>query len=172
MRNKICKIEPYLHYVMMIKNQNILVNLMIFLIQLKSFMKSYVKKKQTSKTVIAELFSKISYKKEVSNKEFLHCEVNIFLETVTKSVNSQTNIKSSDSDSLTARFHKQLSGELSSVLKCLLIISYPIMFTFINPAKILAPWVLALEQDSYLSYIKNGDKEGIGNYRPISLLVR
>ena len=28
------------------------------------------------------------------------------------------------------------------------------MFKFINPGKTLAPWVLALEQESYLSYIK------------------
>ena len=28
------------------------------------------------------------------------------------------------------------------------------MYTFINPGKTLAPWVLARKQESYLSYIK------------------
>ena len=33
------------------------------------------------------------------------------------------------------------------------------MLTFINPGKTLAPWVIALEQESYLPYTKNGDKK-------------
>ena len=32
--------------------------------------------------------------------------------------------------------------------------SYTIMITFINPGKTLVPWVLAIEQESYLSYIR------------------
>ena len=32
--------------------------------------------------------------------------------------------------------------------------SYPIIITFINPEKTLGPWVLALEQESYLPCIK------------------
>ena len=67
-------------------------------------MKSFIKKKQTSKTAIAELFSKISNTTKISNKQFHHCEGNIFLEEVTKSINSQTNIKSSGNDKLTAKF--------------------------------------------------------------------
>ena len=50
------------------------------------------------KTAIAELFSKVS---------------NIFLENVTKSIDFQTNFKSSGNDSLTAKFYKHLSNELS-----------------------------------------------------------
>ena len=63
----------------MVKNQNILATLMIFLSQLKTLIKSFIQKRQTSKTDIAELFSKISNKKKVSNKQFHHCEANIFL---------------------------------------------------------------------------------------------
>ena len=81
----------------MIKNQIILVTL---------------QKRQTSKTAIEELFSEISGKKEISNKQFHHCEAKIFLEKFTKSINSQTNTKSSGNDSLTTKFYKQLSNEL------------------------------------------------------------
>ena len=38
--------------------------------------------------------SKIFNTKKISNKQFDHCRTNIFLEKVTKSINSQTNIKS------------------------------------------------------------------------------
>ena len=96
--------EEYLNYILMLKIQNILATLMIFLSQLETLMKSFIQKRQTSKTAIAELFSKISNKKKISNKQFHHCEANIFLEKVTKSINSQTNMKSSGNDSLTANF--------------------------------------------------------------------
>ena len=61
-----------------------------------------------SKTATAEHFYKISNSKKVSNKQFRHCEANNFLEKVTKSINSQTNIKSPGNDSLTAKFYKHL----------------------------------------------------------------
>ena len=79
----------------MIKNQNILATLIIFLSQLKTLMKSFIKKRYTFKTANAELFSKISITKKISNKQFHHCEANIFLKKVAKSINFQTNIKSS-----------------------------------------------------------------------------
>ena len=98
---------------LIIKNQNILATLMIFLSQLKTLMKSFIQKRQTSKTAIADLFSKISNKKEISNKQLHHCGSNNFLEKVTKSINSQANIKSSGNDSLTAKFYKHLLNKLS-----------------------------------------------------------
>ena len=114
----------------MINNQNILATLMIFLSQLKTLMKSFIQKRQTSKTAIAELFSKLSNKTKILNKQ----------EKVTKSINFQTNMKSSGNDSLTANFINTVQ------------INYPL--TFINPGKTLVPWVLAVEQESYLPYIK------------------
>ena len=71
---------------------------MIFLCQLKSF----IQKKQTYKTAIAEFFGKTYNKKKISNKKLHRCEGKIFLGKVTKS-NSQINIKSSGNDSLTAK---------------------------------------------------------------------
>ena len=85
---------------------------MTFLSQLKTF----IQKRQTHKTAIAELFGKTYNKKNISNKQFHHCETNIFLEKVTKSINSQTNIKSSGNDSLTAKLYKRVSNELSPIL--------------------------------------------------------
>ena len=100
----------------MIKSQNILSTLIIFVSQLKHFTKSFIQKRQTSKTSIVELFSKISNKNKISDKQFHHCETNIFLERVTKSLNSQTNIKPSGNDNLIAKFYKQPSNELSPIL--------------------------------------------------------
>ena len=105
--------EQYLNYALMIKNQNILANLMIFISQLKTLIKSFTQKRQMSKTAIGEFFIKVSNKKEISNKQFHHCGANIFLEKVPKSINVQTNIKSSGNDRLTAKFYIHLSNELS-----------------------------------------------------------
>ena len=54
---------------------------------------------------------KVSNKKKASNKQFHHCKANIFLENVTKSINSQTIIKSPGNDNLIAKFYKQPSDE-------------------------------------------------------------
>ena len=67
----------------MIKSQNILATL---------------QKRQTCKGATAELFSKISNKKEISKKSpinltFHHCEANVFLAKFTKSINFQTNLQ-------------------------------------------------------------------------------
>ena len=75
-----------------------------------------LQKRQTSKSAIDELFSKLSNKKEMSNTQFHHCEANIFLENFTKSINPQTNIESSGNDSLTAKFYNQLSNELFPII--------------------------------------------------------
>ena len=70
----------------------------------KNFCEKLYTKEATSKTAIAEPFSKISNRKKISNKQFHHCEVIIFQEKFTKSINSGTNIKSSGNDRLIAKF--------------------------------------------------------------------
>ena len=102
--------ELYLNYTLMIKNQNILATLIIFFCQLETLMKTFIQKRRTFKTAIAELFSKICNTKKISRRQFHHCHENIFVEKVTKCINSQTNIKSSGNDSLTAKFYKHLSN--------------------------------------------------------------
>ena len=89
---------------------------MIFLSQGKTFMKSFIQKRLTCKTAIAERFSKTYNKKKIFNKQFHHCEASIFVEKATKSKNAQTDIKSSSNDNLNAKFYKNLSNEVSPTL--------------------------------------------------------
>ena len=76
-------------------------------------MKIFIPKRPTPKTAIAELLVKFLTKRKSQKKQFHHCETNIFLEKVTKSINYQTNINSSANDSLTAKFYQHLSNKLS-----------------------------------------------------------
>ena len=85
---------------------------MIFLSQVKPFLQ----KRQMFKTATGELFSQTYKKKKISNKQFRHCEANIFLEKVKKSINSQTNNNSSGNDSQTTKLYKHVSNELSHIL--------------------------------------------------------
>ena len=73
---------------------------------LKNFYEKLYAKETTSKTATAKLFSKMSNQKKISNEHFHHCEAIIFLETVTKSINSQTYHKSSGNNSLQQNFIK------------------------------------------------------------------
>ena len=92
--------------------KNLLATLMLFLSQLKTF----IQKRHTYKAAIAKRFSKTYSKRKISNKQLHHCEANIFPEKVTKSINSQTNIKSLGNDSQTAKLYKHVSNELSHIL--------------------------------------------------------
>ena len=71
---------------MIIKNQDIQVNLMIFLSQLKTYKNLFPKQR----------------KSQINN--FTIARQTVFLEKVIKSINFQTNIKSPGIDSLTTNF--------------------------------------------------------------------
>ena len=77
----------------------------------------------------------------------------ISLDEVMKSIDSQINDKYTSIYGLMAEYYLQFSNELASVLMI--------------PRESLAPWVLLLEHESYLSYIKKGDGKDISNYRSI-----
>ena len=63
--------------------------------QLKASTKNFIQKKQRPKLPLLNLY-----------------KANVFLENVTKSINSHTNIESPGNNSLTANFYKHLSNEL------------------------------------------------------------
>ena len=101
---------------------------------------------------------------KISNKQYHHCEVNNFLEKVTKSTNSQTNIKSPGNGSITAKYCKHFS--------------YPWMcinnipsnvYDYQSWEKLDTMGVTSITEVISLIYEKN-DKEVITNYRSISLL--
>ena len=52
----------------------------------------------------------------MSNEHFNLCEVEISLDEIIKSINSETNNRSSHNGGLTAEFYKHFSNELTSVL--------------------------------------------------------
>ena len=61
---------------------------------MKIFLQEY-KRDKRPKLPLMNYLIKIFNKKEMSHKQFHHCLAKIFLEKFTKSINSQTNIKSS-----------------------------------------------------------------------------
>ena len=71
---------------------------MIFLSQLKTFMKNFMQERKVLKLPLMNFLVKFLTKK-ISNRQLNHCEANNFLEKVAKSINSQTNVESLGNDS-------------------------------------------------------------------------
>ena len=102
-----------------------------------------------------------SYQKKKSNEHFSLFEAEISLDKIIKSINSKTNNKPPGNDGLTAEFYKHFSNGLAPVLLgCLWLL---------GKAWHHGCYLLLIEQESYLPYIR-GDKKDIENYRRISLL--
>ena len=125
----------------------------------KSSKKCYEKlytKETTYKTDTTKFLSKIPNRKEISNEEFNHCEAKISLDEIIKSMNSQTNNKSSGNDALTAEFYKNFSNGLD-----------PVLFNVCNSwGKLGTMGVTSRTGIVFLTY-KKDDKNDIANYRPI-----
>ena len=85
--------------------------LMVLFSQLKTFMKIFLQNKQPPKVPLRKFSAKFltERKSQANNFSF---EANVFLEKTTKSINSQTNLKSLGHDGLTAEFYKHLPNEL------------------------------------------------------------
>ena len=50
-------------------------------------------------------------------------------------------------------------GRTSNSQNIMKLIVAPVLLDFKTPGESLAPWVLLLEQESYLSYVKKSDKK-------------
>ena len=69
-----------------------------------------------STAATTEYLSNIPNRKEITNEHFNLCEVEISLDELIKSINSEINDKSPGNDGLTAEFYKRFSNELDPVL--------------------------------------------------------
>ena len=114
LKYRICTIKQSLNYILRIINQNILAILRTFLDPQKNYRKLYTKQTYTAATT--EFLSNIFNRKKISNEHFNLCEVEISLDEIIKSINSETNNKSPGNDSLTAEFYKHFLDELAPVL--------------------------------------------------------
>ena len=129
-----CKIKQYLNYILLIINQNILVIQRTFP-NLQKYFKNFTPSRQLPKLLLlTKFFSKIPNRNKISNEQFNLCEAKIYLDEIIKSINSQTNNKSSGSDVLTTEFYKHFFNEL-----------VPVLLGAYESGGIWVPWVLLLE---------------------------
>ena len=103
-----------LNYILRIINQNILALLRTFLDPQKNYRKIYTKQTYTAATT--EFLSNIFNRKKKSNEHFNLCEVEISLDEIITSINSETNNKSPVNDNLTGEFYKHFLDELAPAL--------------------------------------------------------
>ena len=101
-------------------------------------MKLYTK--WTSTAATTEFAWKILNRKKISYEHFDLCEAEISLNEMIKSINSETNNNPPGNDGLTAEFYRHSSNELA-----------PVLLGVYAPGESLTPWVLLVEEESYLS---------------------
>ena len=77
-QNKILKIKQDLNYILMIKNQNVLATLMIFLSQLKTFMKIFIQKRQCPKLSLLNFLVKLLIERTSEINNFTNARQTFF----------------------------------------------------------------------------------------------
>ena len=83
---------------------------------LKNFYEKLYTKETTTKAAATKFLSKIPNRKKISSEQFNYCESKISLDEIVKSINSQTNNKSSGYGALKNEFYKHFSTKLAPVL--------------------------------------------------------
>ena len=129
---------------------------------LKSAKKNYEKlytKEATSKVATTEFLSKVPNRKKLSNEDFNLCQAKTSFDEIIKSINFQTNNKSTGSDGLKIVFYKHFSNELAPVL----------LDVYDSWGKLGTISVTSRTRIISAIY-KKGDKRDLENYRPISFL--
>ena len=77
-QNKILKIKQDLNYILMIKNQNVLATLMIFLSQLKTFTKIFIEKRQRPKLSLLNFLVKLLIERTSEINNFTNARQTFF----------------------------------------------------------------------------------------------
>ena len=91
-------------------------NCKIILKSSKKIYENLYTKQITSKAATTEFLSKIPSRKKISSEQSNLCEAKLYLDQITKSINSQTNNNSPGNDVPIAEFYKHFSNELAPAL--------------------------------------------------------
>ena len=112
--------------------------------------------KQISTVAITEFLTKIPNRKNICSEHFSLFEVEIFLDEIIKSINSETNNNSPSNDGLTAKFYKNLLNELA-----------PVILDVHDSWGKLGTMGVTSRTGIILVKYRKGDKKDIAKYTPI-----
>ena len=127
LKDRICKIKQYLNYILMIISQNI-----------QAILRTFLNLKKNEKLFV----QKIINRKKISNKHFNICEVEISLDEIIEYINSEI---------INFQVMMALQQNFVNTFQMNQLLSFQM---FMTSGESLTPWVLLIEQESYLPYIK------------------